>query len=119
LRRLVSNPLAPLLLFSLTASAISAAYLFAGRSPTQTFDSVVQLSWAVLVVFWVVIDARKGHRIPCFDFGLFCYLFLPITLPWYCFWSRGWRGTFLILAIYGLGVLPYFTQSIVWEMLYG
>jgi hypothetical protein len=111
--------LTPLLLFSLIASALYAAYLFAGRTPTQTFDLVVQLSWALLLVFWVVVDARQGHRIPCFDFGLFCYLFLPVTLPWYCFWSRGWRGIYLILVIYGLGLFPYIVQSIVWESLYG
>jgi hypothetical protein len=94
LRRFAFDPLAPLVLFSLTASVLSAAYLFAGRAPTPTFDLVVQLSWAVLLVFWVVVDARQGHRIPCFDFGLFCYLFLPVTLPSYCFGRVAGEGSF-------------------------
>jgi hypothetical protein len=119
LRRLASHPLAPLLLFSVLASALFATYVFAGRAPSLTFEAVVQLGWGLLLAFWVVVDARAGHRIPCFDFGLFCYLLLPITLPWYCFWSRGWRGFLLLAALYGLGIAPYIVQSISWELLYG
>lgn len=111
--------MAPLILFSLLASVLFAAYPAAGFYPSPAFEAVVQLSWTLLLAYWVVVDARNGHRIPCFDFGLFCYILLPITLPWYCFWSRGWRGFFLLAALYGFGIAPYIVASTVWEVLYG
>jgi hypothetical protein len=119
LKQLLFHPLAPLVIFAIVVSALFAAYFAAGYAPSRTFEAVVQLSWAILLAYWVFVDARAGHRIPCFDFGLFCYLLLPITLPWYCFWSRGWRGGMLLLFLYGLGIAPYVVASIVWESLYG
>ena len=119
MRQLIFHPLAPLLLFTLIASALFAAYPAAGIDSSPTFVAVVQLIWGLLLACWVVVDARKERRIPCFDFGIFCYVLLPITLPWYCFWSRGWRGGFLLAALYGLGMAPYITASIVWGMFYG
>lgn len=79
----------------------------------------MQLGWVPLLAYWVVLDARKGHRIPCFDFGLYCYLLLPVTLPWYCIWSRGWRGVSLILLLYGITILPYLVEVMTWEFVYG
>lgn len=73
----------------------------------------------MLLAYCVVGDARSGNRIPCYDFGFFCFVLLPITLPWYCFWSRGWRGVFLLAALYGLGIAPYVVAAIAWEVLYG
>jgi hypothetical protein len=119
LRQLASHPLAPLVCFSLIASAMLAAYVVAGHSPSPTFVAVMELSCTFLLAYWVILDARKGHRIPCFDFGLYCYLLLPVTLPWYCFWSRGWRGIILLIALFGTVIAPYFVESVVWGMLYG
>jgi hypothetical protein len=72
-----------------------------------------------LVLFWIVADARRRTGIPCFDFGFLCYVFLPFAFPWYCFWSRGWRGALMLLLILSLWIGPYIVASMIWITLYG
>ena len=115
----IFHPLAPLVVFSLALSALLAMYLAAGLSPSPAFEAVTTLSWSILLAFAVVTDARRRGQVPCFDFGMFCYLFYPIAIPWYCLRSRGWRGMFLLAAILLLWVLPYLVGEVVWEALYG
>jgi hypothetical protein len=54
-----------------------------------------------------VIRAWSFSRLgrPCFDFGLFLVYAFPVSILWYCFWSRGRHGFLLLL---GLGSLFFF-----------
>lgn len=113
------HPLAPLSIFSVVLTAFLATYLATGFSPSTTFEIASSFSWSLLLAFWVVTDARRREGIPCFDFGFFCYLFPPIVVPWYCFWSRGWRGTLLLATIVCLWLMPYVVASMLWLALYG
>ncbi|MCI0332520.1 MAG: hypothetical protein L0228_04780 [Planctomycetes bacterium] len=119
MRYFITHPIAPLLLFSIVLAALLAAYLAVGMSPSTSFEVVASFSWSLLLAFWVVADARRRKGIPCFDFGLFCYVFLPLVVPWYCFWSRGWRGALTLVAIAGLWLAPYIIAMAVWLILYG
>jgi hypothetical protein len=118
-QRLVSSPLAPLLAFSIALAAILTVSLIAGVSLSETSGLIVAFCWSLLVAFWVLADARRRGCVLCFDFGLYCYLFLPCVVPWYCFWSRGWRGALTLSAIVSLWLAPYIIATVVWQVLYG
>jgi hypothetical protein len=51
---------------------------------------------------------------PCFDFGLFAVLFFPVSLLWYCCWSRGWSGLLLLLLIFALWLVPWVLAVLTW-----
>ena len=83
------------------------------------FDLAASFCWSVLLAFWIVADARRRTGVPCFDFGFFCYLFLPVAVPWYCCWSRGLRGLQMLVAIALLWLAPYVVANIVWLAMCG
>jgi hypothetical protein len=112
-------PLSPLVIFAVLLSAIYSTYLFAGMAPSPRFDVVTSLCWAFLLVYWMVADARRRLHVPCFDFGFLCYVLLPLSIPWYCFWSRGWRGALIFLVLLAIFLAPNILAMIVWRGLYG
>jgi hypothetical protein len=119
LRYTFLHPLTPLVAFSFVFSALISAYFVAGYTPTDRIQVLGAIIWALLLAWWIVADARRREGIPCFDFGFFCYLFLPVAVPWYCLWSRGWRGVFVLFLLATLWLAPYFIATIVWQLMYG
>ena len=117
--RIFNHTLAPLLLFSVALTALLIAYLAVGLAPSFTFQFVGSFCWSILLALWIVADARRRMGVPCYDFGFFCYLFLPVAIPWYCFWSRGLRGLLTLVIIALIWFVPYLVASIVWLTLYG
>lgn len=113
------HPLAPLVLFSVALAALLSTYVVVGIAPSEAFALVAGLCWWILVGLWLVADARRRSAIPCFDFGFFCYLFLPVVVPWYCLSSRGRRGILLLATIAGLWLAPYLVAGVVWAALHG
>jgi hypothetical protein len=119
MQTLIFRPLAPLVLFSVALTTLLCISLIAGFAPSATFELVASVSWSLLVAFWVMSDARRRRCVPCYDFGMFCYVFLPWIVPWYCFWSRGRRGVLTLGTIVGLWLVPYVVAAVVWQMIYG
>jgi hypothetical protein len=112
------HPLTPLLLFALISSALLTTYRAVGMAPSPSFEMSAGVFWGLLLAFWVVADARHRTGVPCFDFGFLCWVFLPIAVPWYCFWSRGWRGSITLGVIACLWLAHYVVARIIWQMLY-
>jgi hypothetical protein len=119
MRKLLGHPLTPLLLFSVALTALMIAYVIGGAAPSEAFDIFVSWVWSILAALWVVADARRRDTIPCYDFGLFCYLFFPVVVPGYCFWSRGWRGLLMLIVILGTLMVPYIVAGVIAVVLYG
>ena len=115
MRQLIVHPLSPLLLFSIVMALSFSAYLASGLIPSEAFQIVASSTWTVLLAMWVIGDARRRKRTPCLDFGMFCYLFSPLVVPWYCFSSRGWRGAVTLIALVVLWLMPYFVATLVWR----
>jgi hypothetical protein len=115
--RALCDPIVPLLAFSVALSGLLSAYVAIGYVPSATFDIAASFVWTVLLALWIVADARRRMGIPCFDFGLYCYCFMPITVSWYCIRSRGWRGVLLLLAIAGTWIVPFLVAGLVWRLL--
>ena len=118
MRHLVVHPLSPLLVFSFVLALLLSAYFASGLIPSHAFQVVASFTWSVLLGLWVIGDASRRKLTPCVDFGLFCYLFSPLVVPWYCFTSRGWRGALTLFALIVLWLLPYFVATLVWQAIY-
>jgi hypothetical protein len=73
----------------------------------------------LLVIYWIIADARQRRCVPCFDFGFLVGIFLPFSLIWYAFWTRGRRGLLLLLAIAGSIYGPWICVVIVWVLIRG
>ena len=114
MRRFLVHPLSPLLLFSFISTAFYIVYLTLGRVPSEAFEVLVSFGWTLLLGLWIVSDARRSKRTPCFDFGLFCFMFLPVVVPWYCIWSRGWRGALTLLMLVCIWLAPPIVATVVW-----
>lgn len=114
---LVAHPLAPLVALALATAAALCAYVAAGTAPSPGAELAFGYGWALMLLLWVDADARQSRRLPCYDFGLLAILLFPLSLAWYCLWSRGWRGLLLLLALLGLWLLPYLTALAFWVVL--
>lgn len=113
-----AHPLVPLLLYSLFLTAMHGTTLVAGLS-MASLDDLAAVTAAVLLVIWVDADARYRKRIPCFDLGMFAFQFFPLSLIWYCWWSRRWHGLLMLGLLLALLVIPYVVAFCLWAVLHG
>lgn len=119
MRTLVRHPLSPLCFFALEASVCFTAALFAGVPIPPLMLTSVNWILVVLILMWVVSDAQHRHQVPCFDFGFLAWVFLPLAVPWYCFWTRGWKGVGILTLIGILLLIPTVIAEVGWFSLYG
>lgn len=93
----------------LVTAAASMAYC--GRPPfgIAQHHAIYQL-WTSLywltIAMWVIEDARCTGKTPCYDFGLFLSIAMPVTLLWYVVRSRGIKGILLLLLFFFLAGVP-------------
>ncbi len=118
MRPLLTTPAAPLAAFSLATAAFLCAFVAMRRPPTTGAEMVLALGWGLMLLLWADADARRRRRVPCFDFGLLAAVFFPVSVAWYCVWSRGWgRGLLLLLALFGLWLVPRILAVLFWMVL--
>jgi hypothetical protein len=104
---------------SATAAALCAsAWVGLPPSGDPKIQTVLSYGWAFLLVIWMDADARRLRRLPCYDFGLFVGIFFPLSLLWYCWWSRRWRGLLVLLLLLALWFIPQFMAGMFWLALY-
>jgi len=116
MQRLLLAPFAPLVLFSLMQAAFLTCLVVLDGHSSPILDAVLSFFWLLALVHTLVEDARQ-RAVPCFDFGFFLILFFPLSVLWYCWWSRRWRGLLLVLVICGLWVFPWLTVLCAWLLL--
>jgi hypothetical protein len=117
MRRSLHSPTVALIVLALIATLIRCAYAVE-RSPLSPHaESLAVICWGWPVMIWMDYDALRRRRRPCFDFGLFLVVTFPVSMVWYCFWSRGWRGIKLLLGLGGLLLLPIFAAVFLQEVL--
>jgi hypothetical protein len=113
MKSIFRSPLAALIVMALIGTGLRCAYAFAGLRVSSPAEYVLGLCWGVPVVIWMNHDAFRRRSRPCFDFGLFLLYAFPLSMLWYCFWSRGWRGTLLLLGLGSLLIFPLVIAGIV------
>jgi hypothetical protein len=83
-------------------------------TPSAAASTILAISVALFVTYWVLADARQRHCVPCFEFGFLMAVFFPVSVIWYAFWTRGWRGVLLLFALLGLIYGPWLCVTIAW-----
>ena len=89
MKSLLRSPIAALIVMALIATALRCGYAFARLPVSSPAEYILGLCWGVPVVIWMNYDAVRRRSRPCFDFGLFLIYAFPLSMLWYCFWSRG------------------------------
>lgn len=103
------------LFVTLSASLATIPYLYHGFAPTQVFYELWNSLYGLTVMMWVVSDARRRARTPCYDFGFLISIFVVATIPWYVISTRGFfRGLLFLILLLFLGILPEIAADIFW-----
>lgn len=119
MRQLFWNPLTPLCVFTVETTLLYTAAIIAGVGISPAMQLAVGSVSLLLLLMWIEADARHRHQTPCFDFGYLCALFLPLSVFWYCLWSRGWKGLGILTLLGVLWIAPSLAANITWWLLYG
>ena len=78
-------------------------------------ESLLSVSWVWTIVLWMDLDARRHRWLPCFEFSFLAAVTYPVSLLWYCLWSRSWRGLLILFGLVGLVyILPWMTAVVLW-----
>jgi hypothetical protein len=67
-----------------------------------------------LTAIWVAADLKERRRTPCFELPFLLLIAWPVSLFWYCIWTRGWQGLALALGLVALSYLPTLTMGVTW-----
>jgi hypothetical protein len=103
----IAHPLAPLVALSAVTAVALCLAAGTGVATSAGSDLVLGYGWALMLLLWMDADARRLRRVPCFDFGFLAALFFPLSVAWYCWWSRRWRGVFVVLLLLALWLAPH------------
>jgi hypothetical protein len=111
------SPLWQFALFVAALAVLQPVYLVAeflrGRPPLMLADVLFRYAAPLVLLQWMVTDARQRRSTPCFDYGFFLLILWPISLFWYCCRTRGWRGLGLAVGLWLLTAVPALTTGIV------
>jgi hypothetical protein len=118
MRQALLHPLTPLIGLSLAATALLCAYVLFAVTPSPLVEPLTTRGWALLAVFWMDADARRRRSLPCYDFGLLAAVAFPLSLLWYCLWSRRVKGVALLLVLLALLYGPWVIAAWLWAMVW-
>jgi hypothetical protein len=96
----------------LILAALQFDYAAVGRAPSENVSRMSSLAVALACIVWIMADAQLRRQTPCYDFGFLVAVYFPISLVWYVFWSRGWRGFLVLGAVLGLMLLPALAEVV-------
>jgi hypothetical protein len=114
----LTHPWGPLIALSLGTTAVLCFGVFGGFGFSPFHELVLQFVWALTLILWMEADARRLRPIPCFDFGLLAAIFFPLSVAWYCWWSRRWQGLLTLLLLMALWLTPYFLATFLENLLW-
>jgi hypothetical protein len=104
----------PFLVLGIAQAACGVIYLERQARLPDAASMLLGFSVTLLLLCWILADARQRRCVPCFDFGFLLAVSFPLSLVWYAFWTRGWRGLLLLLTVLGLIYGPWICAVIGW-----
>jgi hypothetical protein len=110
-------PFLPMIALSCLLSLMNVAAIARGVLPPTSL--LVDYAASGFLLLWVVTDARRRRCVPCHEFAFLVGVFLPVALPWYVFWTRGWRGLRVLAAFAGLILVPWAIGVVAYLIRYG
>jgi hypothetical protein len=116
--RCLAHPLAPLVILSVMTGLLLAAHVVVRIDLSWEAEFLLSFGWFLMLVIWMDADARSRRRLPCFDFGMSAVLAFPVSVIWYCIWSRRWAGVVLLLLLGGLYFAPYIGARFVYDLVW-
>ena len=116
MRWLLVHPMTYLVAYSALCCAV---FRLGGSRLPAEIARAARFGWGLMLAMWTDADARLRRVLPCDDFGLLVVIFFPLSLVWYCFWSRGWRGAILFIGLLTLVIAPYTITGLIWWILHG
>lgn len=117
--KLIREPLAPLVIFAVLLTFFFLVYLYEEQNISLLFETLASGFWSLLLIYWIIADSRRERSKTCTDFGFLCVMFFPLSLPWHCFRSRGWRGIPMLMLLIAIWFAPYLIAGIAWGIKYG
>ena len=108
-----------LVLLTCILCTFSCGYVLAGIRITTHAELIIAALPPLAIALWVVRDARVRRCTPCFDFGLLVYIGWWLAVPGYLFWTRRWRGLFVLLMFFAMMMTPWISAAVLWVALYG
>jgi hypothetical protein len=111
-------PALPVLILTAVCSVAEGVYVVTGTPRSQAWVELSSRGLGLFLLFWVMIDARRRRCVPCHEFGFLVAVFMPASLVWYVFWTRGWRGAALLASFIGLVFVPSFVTIVIWTLLH-
>ena len=86
------GPVFGIILVVVISSVHHAIVGYLGYDPSAASERLMYISVAIMVVWWIVEDAkRRGLHRPL-DFAMWLFITLPFALPVYLLATRGWKG---------------------------
>jgi len=80
----------------------------------STLGVIAVYAIPIALAHWMAADYRaRGHTLP-YELPFFLMLVWPLSLFWYCAWTRGPQGLLLAVGLFFLAYLPQFATSVVW-----
>jgi hypothetical protein len=108
-------PFLPILALMGLLSAMNVAAM--SRSGTPASGKLVEIAPALFLLAWMIQDARRRRCVPCHEFGFLSAVYLPASLIWYLFWSRGWKGFLPLAAFVGMLLVPWIASVVTYLIL--
>lgn len=81
---------------------------------TGAFAFITVYAMPIALAHWVAADLRGRGVTPCFELPFLLLLAWPLSLFWYCLWTRGGWGFVLAAGLVVLSYLPLFTTNLLW-----
>ena len=106
-------PFAALFAVMFLFAIVQFVYIMRRIEPSEGMGLLMSSGMALSFVCWMMADAHQRSRVPCFDFGFLAGVFFPISLIWYVFWSRGWKGMFTLILLLIIFLVPFLIATIV------
>ena len=103
----ILTPQGALAAISLTVGAHAAIHGYAGAATLADADQLIlKFVMPLVLVFWVRSDYQRSRYWPCFEYDLFVWVAWPVTLLHYLVHTRGVRGLWVYLGLWGLFLFP-------------
>jgi hypothetical protein len=80
----------------------------------STLGVMMMYAVPIALAHWMAADLRARGRTPPFELPFLLMIVWPLSLFWYCIWTRGPQGLLLALGLFFLAYLPYIATSVFW-----